>query len=516
MATGKTTVGKLLAERLKREFIDTDELIQARQGQSIPEIFEEQGETCFRQMEADIAEELGGRKDLVISTGGHLMLDPVNVAALSRNGRVFCLLATPQEILSRIESDNEHQRPLLEVPNPGEQIVELLKERMKGYHRFQKIITNGKKPFEVTEDLIAIFQDVPTRFSIDHPTQPSEYVVGTAILPLVRELTGINGTIVVISDTEVHELYGQSCGDVDHVITIPVGNQNKTLATVQDIYTQLVDIGFDRSGTIMSLGGSMVCDVAGFVAATYMRGVNFIQCPTSLSAIADTSIGGNFSIDIPGRKNLIGVFKQPSLVIADIAALQTLPQENFTSGMAEIIKYGFIADSSLLEKVEKGNWHYELGTLFTSHFEIQSLINHAIQVKTAALTDVDPYDSGQPNILHFGHTFAHAIEQVSENSLRHGEAVAMGMVAAANLSFLLGHCSAHVQERIEGILEKVGLPTRIPRNLDVEQMLKAMDNDNKSLGGVARFVVLSRIGESFITANVSNSIVEAALKEISR
>lgn len=161
MGTGKTTVGKLLAKKLHREFIDTDQLIEERQGLSIPEIFADLGESAFRKMEADIAKELGEREGLVISTGGRLMLDPVNVAALSDKGRVFCLVATPQEILSRLESDKNHRRPLLEVPNPSEQIVELLQKRKKGYQRFLKLTTDGKQPAEVTEDLLQILQRNP-------------------------------------------------------------------------------------------------------------------------------------------------------------------------------------------------------------------------------------------------------------------------------------------------------------------------------------------------------------------
>jgi len=158
MATGKTTVGKLLAKKLNRDFIDTDQLIEARQGQSIPEIFANLGEAAFRQMEADIALELGANEGLIISTGGRLMLDPANVAALSSKGRIFCLIAAPEEILSRLKEDKNNPRPLLNTPNQEEQIIELLLERQQGYKSFHQLATDGKQPAEVAENLLEFLE----------------------------------------------------------------------------------------------------------------------------------------------------------------------------------------------------------------------------------------------------------------------------------------------------------------------------------------------------------------------
>lgn len=514
MGTGKTTVGKLLAEQLGYEFIDTDELIQARHGRTIPEIFLELGETAFRQMEADIARELADREGLVISTGGRLMLDPDNVTVLSQQGRVFCLVATPEEILARIRNDKV-QRPLLAVPDPGERIVELLQQRAGGYGRFPQVMTDDKHPTRVIGDLVDLIQTDPKHFAIAHPVDRYEFIVGGGLLPYLRQLAGIQGPIALITDSQVGSLYAPSFGPVDHIITFPAGRQQRTLGRVQSIYNQLLEVGFDRMGTIVALGGSTVGNVAGFVAATYMRGVNFVQCPTSLLAMVDTSIGGKAGLDLPQGKNLVGTFKQPSAVVADIATLQTLPPEEFASGMAEVIKHGLIADTDLLQKVESGTWHWERGTIHPSLSMLQALVAQAIQVKIVIVQE-DPFERGRRSILNLGHTFAHAIEQVGGYDGRHGDAVALGLVAAANLSARLDHCSPQLQERIEVVLKKVGLPTRIPRRLTPEALLIAMRSDKKKQAGQLRFVLLSKLGHAFVADAVPESAVLATLRELSK
>jgi 3-dehydroquinate synthase len=377
------------------------------------------------------------------------------------------------------------------------------------------VVTNEKQPTEVTRDLVALIQSDPKRFVIDHPVEPYDFVVGGGLLPFIRQLAGVDGQIVVITDSQVGELYAASCGEVDHIITIPTGRQHKNLATVQTVYDQLLQVGFDRTGTIVSLGGSVMGDIAGFVAATYMRGVDFVQCPTSLLDMVDTSVGGKTALDLPQGKNLIGAFKQPTAVIADVATLQTLPAEKFASGMAEVIKHGLIAGMDLLQKVENRNWRRERGTIPLPLSELQSLVAQAIQIKIVIVQE-DPYERGRRSILNLGHTFAHAIEQVSKYSIRHGEAVAMGLVAVANLSARLGHCSSTLQERIELALSKVGLPTWIPKQLSPELLFKAMNSDKKRLAGQLRFVLLREVGQAFVTDAVPDSAVLATLQEVSQ
>jgi 3-dehydroquinate synthase len=514
MGTGKTTVGKLLAAQLGYDFVDTDDLIVSRIGQSISGFFKEQGEAAFRRMEASVAQELAEREGLVISTGGRMMLDPNNAALLGRRGRVFCLVATPEEIMERVAS-SKNVRPLLQVPNPLEHIVELMQQREKSYGQFTQLVTSEKMPGDVTNDLVRIIQGKQDlRLPITASATRYEFIVGGGILPFVKQLADINGPVAVITDQSVEPLYAQSCGHVDVIIAVPAGRQHKTLATAQSVFVQLLDSGFDRSGTIIALGGTVISEFAGFVAATYMRGVDCVQCPTSLLAMVDTSIGGKTGLDLPRGKNIIGAFKQPKAVIADVATLQSLPPRAFASGMAEVIKHSLIADTDLFNKIEAGNWKRESDAIPLPLSDLQTLVAQAIQVKINIIQE-DPFEQGRRTVLNLGHTFAHAIEQVSDFTVRHGEAVAMGLVAAANLSARMGFCSSALQERIESALAGAALPTRVPGNVSPELLLAAMSRDKKRTAGRLRFVLMRGIGDVFVTDAVDQTEVLASLKELS-
>jgi 3-dehydroquinate synthase len=340
-----------------------------------------------------------------------------------------------------------------------------------------------------------------------------EFIVGGGILPFVSQLAGIDGPIAVITDSNIGPLYAESCGHADTVISVPPGQQHKTLTTVQSICEELVEKGFDRSTTIIALGGSVISGLAGFVAATYMRGIDLVQCPTSLLAMADTSIGGKAGINLPQGKNLIGAFKQPKAVIADVATLQSLSPREFASGMAEVIKQSLIGDPDLFAKTENGTWLRTAGELQPAMAELQTLVAEAIQVKINIIQE-DPFDRGRRAVLNLGHTFAHAIEIVTEHAVRHGEAVAMGLVAAANLSARLGHCSAELQNRIEAALESTALPIRIPADVNPQRLLKVMASDKKKKAGRLRFVMLRDIGDVFVTNAVTKTDVLNTLKDL--
>ncbi|PLX94532.1 MAG: 3-dehydroquinate synthase [Desulfuromonas sp.] len=513
MGTGKTTVGKNLAKKLNYAFVDTDHLIEERIGMSIAEYFKQEGEDAFRQQEALLARELADREGHVISTGGRFMLDPGNAATLSKTGRVFCLVATPDEILQRVSQD-DHVRPLLQVANPLENIVELLQQRKEGYGQFPQFVTSAKDPEAVASDLASFNTgDQDMRLAISSPGTLYEFIVGGGLLPFVSQLAGIDGQIAVITDSTVAPLYAQSCGAVDIKIIIPPGRQHKTLATAQSIFEQLLEKGFDRSGTIIALGGTVISELAGFVAATYMRGVDCVQCPTSLLAMADTSIGGKTGIDVAQSKNLIGAFRQPKAVIADVATLASLTPKAFSSGMAEIIKHSLLADSDLLERIESGGWKSADGFQQPALAEMQSLVARSIQVKINIIQE-DPFDEGRRIFLNLGHTFANAIEQQSGYTISHGEAVAMGLVAAAHLSYRLDFCPGKVLERVESVLQSVNLPTRIPVELEPTALISAMSSDKKKKAGKLRYVLLKNIGEVFVTDQVPEAAVLETLHQL--
>ena len=347
----------------------------------------------------------------------------------------------------------------------------------------------------------------PITLPITHPTGAYDVTVGADLHLNVRQLANIQGPIALITDSNVGPLYAASFADVDCHIVMPAGEANKTLATVNSMYSQLIEAGIDRKGTIVALGGGVVGDVAGFVAASYMRGIDFVQCPTSLLAMVDASVGGKTGVDLPEGKNLVGAFKQPTAVLADVTTLLTLSNEEFASGMAEVIKHGLIGDPDLFQKTEVGNWRLEIIRESQSLIpNLQSLIAQAIQVKQDVVIE-DPFEHGRRATLNLGHTFGHAIEQESGYRVRHGEGVAMGMVAATHLSAKLGACSPDLQARIEAVLQRSNLPIRIPADLDAEAIYETMWRDKKKAGKILNLILIHDVGDVFIRGGVADTAV---------
>jgi shikimate kinase / 3-dehydroquinate synthase len=513
MGTGKTTVGHQLAHKLGMEFVDTDELIESRYG-PISRIFAERGESEFRTIEQDVARELGAKTGLVIATGGRMILDPENFRALSKNGRIFCLVATPEEIHNRVINDETRRdRPLLQVEDPQQRIIELMFERQDDYGRFPQLVTDHAGPGVIADEVAQLWSSHST-YDISGPAGGYPYTVGAGILPFVRQLASIQGPIVVITDEVIGDLYAPSLGEVDLTITLPAGRSQKTLDAVGTVYKYLFEPGIDKSATVVSLGTSIVGDIAGFAAATYLRGLDLVHCPTNLIAMVDTSVGGKVGLDVPQGRNLIGLYKQPKAVLADVGTLQTLPARDFASGLAEVVKHGLIASSSLLGRIESTSW-VSTGDLLPGMLaDLQSLVAQAIQIKIAIVQD-DPFEEkDQRTVLNLGHTFGYGIEFASDGAINHGEAVAMGLVAAARLSHLKGHASSDLVDRVEAIVGHIGLSAKTPPSIQARDVLEGMRHDKKRRQSRLRFVLLRDVGDPFISDDVDDSEILAVLESM--
>ncbi len=522
MGTGKTTTGRLLAARLRRTFVDTDELIVQRTGQEIAEVFDSQGPQQFRALEKQIAAELAPLQNLVIATGGRLMLDAENAAALAPGNTVIALQAHPDEIYERTAAQGI-QRPLLDAPDPRERIADLLQERRPGYAQFAQISSSGRSAAEVAAEILTAFNLTPLppsdrstqRLTVQHPQGAYDVLVGDALLARLPQLAPLEQSrLAAISDSDVAPLYAAELPAAACMCAIPAGEAHKTLATVQTLYDELLAAGIDRSSTVIALGGGVVGDVAGFVAATYMRGLPLVQCPTTLLAMVDAAVGGKTGVDLPQGKNLVGAFKQPIAVIADLDTLRTLPPAEFAAGMAEVVKHALIAGGPLLALLEENELRQERLFQGKQFAILQEMVVTAIKVKRD-IVQQDPYESGRRALLNLGHTFAHAIERTSNYGVRHGFAVAMGLVCAARLSANLGICPPSLPHRVERLLARAYLPTRIPAHLEAHDLLAAMSSDKKKMHGKLRFVLIRDVADLFVGDDVAPQAVLRALQEVS-
>jgi 3-dehydroquinate synthase len=330
--------------------------------------------------------------------------------------------------------------------------------------------------------------------------------------PMLKEL-GLSGKAVIIIDTTVRGLYGErlerslsGAGFRVSVLEVPPGEEQKSLATAGRLYRELTGAYAERQTPVLALGGGVIGDLAGFVAATYMRGVPLVQLPTTLLAQVDSCLGGKTAVDHDGLKNVIGVFYQPRLVVADIDTLKTLPVAEMANGIAEVIKYAAIRNRELFAYLEG-----VLGRAASLEAAaLERMVLESVKIK-AEIVAIDEQDSGLRGILNYGHTIGHAIEAASGFRFRHGQAVAMGMVAAARVSRRLGMLSDDDVFRLVGLIRKASLPTEVPA-LKIEEIIQAMKHDKKVKRDRVRFVLLEAIGQAMITDEVSLSLVEEVLR----
>ncbi len=342
-----------------------------------------------------------------------------------------------------------------------------------------------------------------------------EVYVGPDLLAqagLLLSEAGFGDRAVIITNPVVKDLCGdaleQSLAGEGFQVTmleVPDGEKQKSLRTAGWLYQKLSDFYAERITPILALGGGVIGDLAGFVAATYLRGVPFIQVPTTLLAQVDSSIGGKVAVNHGRLKNRIGAFYQPHLVISDVNTLGTLNIREFTNGLAEIIKVAFIRDRGFFAYLE-GN----LDKIMSLDCDVlEEIISKSVEIK-AEIVEKDERDLGLRNILNYGHTIGHAVETASSFKVKHGEAVAIGMLAAGRISSKMGLLPESELARLERVIERAGLPTEMS-GLRLEKMIGAMRHDKKVLEGRIRFVLPRSIGDVFISDGVSLSLIEQVL-----
>ena len=518
MGTGKSTVGSILAERLGRRFVDMDERLEAELGKTIAEVFADEGEEVFRQSEARLCQQLAGETGLVIATGGGALVNDQNRQSLAESGPIVCLTAGIDTVLERVEAFED--RPLL----PGDReekrqnIERLLLGRREAYARIPlHVPTDGIDAAAVADrvfDTLAGNDEIADMTRITVPTPEGHYHIclGAGILAQAGRLLAnrdlAKGPAAIVSNDDIAAHYAETLseslkqeGYAPVLCTVPEGEAHKSLATVGGLYDQFVAAGLDRRSPIIGLGGGVIGDMAGFAAATYLRGAPFVQVPTSLLSMVDASVGGKTGVDLPQGKNLVGAFKQPALVVIDPDVLAELPAAEFRAGLAEIVKHGILGAPELFRQLEK-----------EGPTNLTQMIADAVRVKVDVVIE-DPFERGRRATLNLGHTFGHAIEQVSGYRLRHGEAVAVGTVAAARMAVALDRCDSSIAERIENCLERLGLPTSAG-GLDLDEVYAMMFQDKKRQGKMLRLIIPQDIGDVVIIDDPGADYVRAALASV--
>jgi 3-dehydroquinate synthase len=526
--SGKSIVAQGVARRLGWQAIDTDDEIVKLTGKPISDIFAQQGEERFRELESQVLQQACARSKAVIAMGGGAILNAGNRELMSRSGVVVCLEAKPRTIHQRLlqntgGSNGTQVRPLLASANPMQRIEQLKSSRQSYYAMADWTVHTDELSLEQVSDEVGRAWRYLTQPACQVVTATQQYpvCVGRGWLKrLGREMrrAGLSGSAYIISDETVFPLYGQrlsqvldGAGFTIGSYVVPPGETTKSLDTATAIYDFLAERHAERGDTIVALGGGMVGDLAGFVAATYLRGMPLVQVPTSLVAMVDASIGGKVAVNHPRAKNIIGAFYQPRLVLADIDALASLPYRELVSGWAEVIKHGLILDAEYFCFLEQS-----VERLLRLEPETTTVAVARSAAIKAQIVSEDEKEQGQRTLLNYGHTVGHGLEAAGGyERFLHGEAVAIGMMAAAFISQRLGMIPVELVERQEHLLERLGLPTRCT-GVDRQAMLAAMKLDKKVQKKETRWVLLKELGQAVVRQDVPHNLVLAALDEVIR
>lgn len=532
--TGKSSLAPLVAREVGFEWIDTDQEITERFGMSIPDVFRDFGEATFRSVEREIIRSACVRDQVVIATGGGAVIDEANWAQMRPGAVIIHLRASTEEIVNRLsgaqQKDPEDTRPLLAGEDPEQRVIDLWNRRKPLYDRADiEIETDGKSPDAIVNEIVAAVRRISETglvpvTSIDVPGGRSDIYAGAGLSKYVAQIVRSRWheaqRVWIVTDTNLQQHWAgvfrrqlQDEGFSTEVYAVHPGETSKSMTAVEGILDWLIEGRVNRRDILVALGGGVVGDLAGFAASIVLRGINLVQIPTSLLAMVDSSVGGKTGVNHNLGKNLIGAFYQPHLVIADTELLETLPRRELCAGWAEVIKHGMIERSAtgaptagLLDALES------LGSdpCRISAETLARVVAWNINIK-AEVVRQDERESGHRWLLNYGHTMGHAME-AAEYRYIHGEAVALGMRAAARLSQRLGICDQALVDRQDALLDGAGLPGRFEGDLDV--VIERMARDKKAVNNRLTWILPVAPGSVGVRQDVPMDAVVQIAREI--
>jgi shikimate kinase/3-dehydroquinate synthase len=527
MGAGKTSIGRRLAARLGLPFRDADSEIELAAGCSVPELFSRYGERAFRDGERRVIRRLLAGDPLVLAFGGGAFMDPETRAA-ARADSVSVWLRCPLPTLVRRVSGRDH-RPLLADGDAAEILQRLIEQRYPIYAEADVVVDCGDESPDTTTSQVLdalLAWKPPRRLSVVLSSTSYDVVIGDDLLARAGALLAPvlpQKRTVIVTDSTVAELHLPALrrglaatGIATREIVVPPGEASKSLQSYLSVMDQLLEARIERRTTVIALGGGVVGDLAGFAAATVLRGVPFVQIPTTLLAQVDSSVGGKTAVNAPQGKNLIGAFYQPRMVLADTATLGTLLPRELRAGYAEIAKAGLLGDAAFFAWCER----HGAGVVDGDREAQAEAVKRACAFKAAVVGDDEREE--KPNdgraLLNLGHTFGHALEAEYgyDGGLLHGEGVAVGMGLAFKLSARLGHCSAEDAERVVAHVAGVGLPAELSmlnRRFSAATLIGHMRRDKKMRDGALQFVLVRGIGQAFTAADVPMAAVTELLRD---
>ncbi len=491
-ATGKSTCAQNLAVALGKAALDLDTLVEARLGMSIPKFVEQSGGEAFRDVESATLEKLcQERPNAVVALGGGTLLRAYNRSIAEACGPIVCI-HTPPDVLARRIERKAGSRPF---SRNAEALRKTLAERQEHYASFplSVFLPSEISPQEVWPRVMAKFG----RYLVSGMGTPYPVIVAPgAVAELPRLLARMEPKpqhLLLVGDSNTLPLYKEkvfsALGHEVPVFEIPAGEENKTIATVERLWQAMLNAGLERNDLVLALGGGVVGDLTGFAASTWLRGIRWLNLPTSLLAMVDAGIGGKTGADLTAGKNLIGAFHPPCAVLSDTETLATLPAREIRCGLAETYKHAVISDPELATMLE---------AFATKHNDLDyltQLVIRSVGVKVRAIVE-DPFEkTGRRAALNLGHTVGHAVEAASKFTIAHGEAVAIGTVVAARLSEAIKLVKPGLAETLQRGLAALDLPTAIPAEQTPEELCAYLSHDKKKANGRVRFVLPRAIGE---------------------